>query len=110
MLTFPTLAERQAAAAASRKDAVAAICNALSAFARAHGGRFLLYGSAAEGRVRADSDIDLLIDFPADTEAKAWRFAEETCGRWGIPADISPLAWWKAEFVARVRPGWRVLG
>ncbi len=47
--------------------------------ARRHGGRYLLYGSLARGEARRDSDVDLLVDFPAEFEAEAWRQAEDAC-------------------------------
>ena len=59
---FPTLAERKAARVAFLHEAVAALRNRLREYARSHGGRFLLYGSAARGDLRFDSDIDMLIE------------------------------------------------
>ncbi len=50
-------------------DALAAVKPALSAYARAHGGYFILYGSAARGEMRFHSDVDLLVDFAKDRTA-----------------------------------------
>lgn len=47
-----TLRERKADEAARRSEAVAALRPVLTAYARAHGGRFLLYGSAARGCIK----------------------------------------------------------
>lgn len=61
-----TLAERKAAEAERRRLAVAALRPAFAAYARAHGDRFLLFGSAARNEMRYDSDVDILLDFPRD--------------------------------------------
>ena len=78
---------------------------ALSDYARAHGGRFLLYGSAARGDLRHDSDIDLLVDFPETAQSAAWAFAEQACWDRGLEPDIRPLAWCSEPFRAHVLPG-----
>jgi predicted nucleotidyltransferase len=77
---------------------------------RSKGGRFLLYGSAARGEIRFDSDIDLLVDFPADSESEAWRLAEDVCAAHGMEANIMPLAWCTPRFIAHVLPQAVVLG
>jgi len=56
MQQIVTLAERKAAEAARRQAAVEALVPVLAACARAHGGRFLLYGSTARGTMKHDSD------------------------------------------------------
>ena len=58
-----TLTERKAAEAERRRLAVAELRVVLTGYARAHGGRFLLFGSAARGTMRYDSDVDILLDF-----------------------------------------------
>ncbi|HLB98853.1 MAG TPA: hypothetical protein VJK90_14370, partial [Acetobacteraceae bacterium] len=45
-----TVAERKAAEAMRRQRAVADLRRVLDAYARGHGGRFLLFGSAARGQ------------------------------------------------------------
>ncbi|MGP9819793.1 nucleotidyltransferase family protein [Salinarimonas sp. NSM] len=107
VLTFP---ERKAREAGRRAAAVAAVSSRLAAFARANGGRYLLYGSAARGAMRHDSDLDLLVDFPAALHADAWRFAEDACARARLPADIRPLAWCSERFRAHVAADWVALG
>ncbi len=99
-----TLAERKAAEAARRARAVDGMRAALSAYARAHGGRFLLYGSAARGGMRYHSDVDVLLDFPQAEQAAAWRFVEAVCGEQGLEADIMPVAWCDARFLDHIRP------
>ena len=99
---FPTLAERKAARVAFLHEAVAALRNRLREYARSHGGRFLLYGSAARGDLRFDSDIDMLIDFPEDRLSDAWRFAEDRCRELDLKADLCPLAWCRDDFVEHI--------
>jgi predicted nucleotidyltransferase len=101
--TFPTLAQRKAERAAGLRAALATLRGSLESYARTHGGRFLLFGSAARGEMRYDSDVDLLLDFPEDRLSEAWRYAEQVCRDLGLQPDLCPLAWYHADFVARVR-------
>jgi hypothetical protein len=102
MATWLTLSERKQARLASLCQAVAELRVVLSAYGQAHGGRFLLYGSAARGELRHDSDVDLLVDF-ADVD-DACRFAEEACWDRGLSPDLRPLAWCTPGFLERIRP------
>lgn len=104
-----TLSERKAAEAVRRRDAVATLVVALSAYARAHGGRFLLYGSAARETMKYDSDIDLLLDFPDDALTDAWDYAETACWDSGVEPDLLPLKWCKPAFLEHIAPDVRVL-
>jgi predicted nucleotidyltransferase len=76
-----TLKARKAAKLAAMHDALATLCTSLADYARANSGRFLLFGSAARGELRHDSDVDVLVDFPEDSLAAAWRFVEDECWR-----------------------------
>jgi predicted nucleotidyltransferase len=105
-----TLAERKAAEATRRQRAVADLRRALDAYASAHGGRFLLFGSAASGEMRYDSDVDILVEFPPDRQVAAWNFAERACWDLRLPPDIMASAWCSEEFLALVRPDAEVLG
>jgi predicted nucleotidyltransferase len=78
MQRIVTLTERKFREAARRRDAVAALVPVLAEYARAHGGRFLLLGSAARGTMKYHSDVDLLMDFPAETLNAAWKFADNS--------------------------------
>ena len=108
--SFPTLAQRKAGRVDRLYEAVATLRDRLERYAHTHGGRFLLYGSAARGEMRYDSDIDLLLDFPEDRLSEAWRYAEDLCRDLGLQPDLCPLAWCSAEFVARVRAHTVTLG
>jgi len=104
-----TLAERKAAEAERRQSAVDAMRPALAAYAREHGGRFLLFGSAARGQMRFDSDVDILVDFPPDALDDAWNFAERACWDRGLEPDITPFSWCKAAFLAHIEPDLEVI-
>jgi hypothetical protein len=103
-----TLKERKAAEAARRKGAVADLCPVLARYAREHGGRFLLFGSAARGDMRYDSDVDLLVDFPSEALDDAWNFAERACWDRRLEPDITPFSWCKGRFLERVTPDLKV--
>jgi predicted nucleotidyltransferase len=105
-----TVAERKAAEATRRQRAVAELRGALDAYARTHGGRFLLFGSAARGTMRYDSDVDILVEFPTDRQAAAWNFAERACWDRRLAPDIMASGWCTEDFLALVRPKAEVLG
>jgi predicted nucleotidyltransferase len=104
-----TLTERKAAEAERRRRAVDELRLALATYARQHGGRFLLFGSAARDNMRYDSDVDILVDFPPDTLDDAWNFAERACWDRRLEPDIAPFSWCKGRFRERVTPDLQVL-
>jgi len=104
-----TLAERKATEAGRRRAAVETLMPALAAYARAHGGRFLLFGSAARGQMKFDSDVDLLMDFPPDTLDEAWKFAEAACWDRGLEPDLLPYGGCKPAFLDHIAPDIQVL-
>ncbi len=104
-----TLTERKATEAARRAAAVEALVPLLSAYARDHGGRFLLFGSAARGQMKFQSDVDLLIDFPEDAFGAAWDFAENACWDRGLEPDLLPYGGCKAAFLDHIAPDMKVL-
>ena len=100
---YPTMSERKAARVAEIRHALGLLRERLAAYARAHGGRFLLYGSAARDALRYDSDIDLVVDFPPNAEGAAWTFAEEACWQLKLEPDVTAASWCKPEFLERIR-------
>ena len=104
-----TLAERKAAEAGRSRLAGADLRAVLTVYARAHGGRFLLFGSAARGEMRYDSDVDILLDFPRDALDDAWSFAEHACWDRRLNPDITPFSSCKGRFRERVTPDLDVL-
>src|SRR5208282_1507507 len=105
---YPSIESRKGAEAARRGGIADILADRLSLFARDRGGRFILYGSLARGEARYDSDVDLLIDFPRECEAAAWRIAEDLCSELGVDLDIKPVAWCAPDFVAKVLPSARI--
>ena len=109
MQRIVTLTERKTAEAARRRDAVEALVPALADYARTHGGRFLLFGSAARGTMKYHSDVDILMDFPPDALDDAWIFAEKACWDSGVEPDLLPYRWCKPAFLDHVSRDMRVL-
>ena len=99
-----TLAQRKLARVAEIHDGVARLRAELAAYGEAHGGRFLIYGSVVTGRLHYDSDVDLLVDFPATAVSDAVDFVEEACARLKLKADVQPKAWCKEAFLSRIMP------
>ncbi len=97
-----TLGERKAAKVAALCAALGVLRASLATYARAHDGRFLLFGSAARGELRHDSDVDVLVDFPEAGLPAAWRFVEDECWRLGLEPDVRPLAWCRPAFLAHI--------
>jgi predicted nucleotidyltransferase len=105
-----TLPERKAAEAERRRLAVEAVRLVLGEYARSHGGRFLLFGSAAREEMRYNSDVDILVDFPAgDALDDAWCFAEQACWDRRLEPDITPFAWCRGRFLHRITPDLQVI-
>src|SRR5471030_1110830 len=97
-----TLTERKTTEAARRAAAVEAVVPLLAAYAREHGGRFLLFGSAARGQMKYHSDVDLLVDFPDEAFGAAWDFAENACWDRGLELDLLPHGGCKPAFLDHI--------
>ena len=89
--------------AARRRAAAGRVMAELTACGTAHGGRFLVFGSVAEGRVRFDSDFDVVVDFPVDGEADAVAFVEDACRRQRLPVDVHLKSASSDRFLERIR-------
>jgi hypothetical protein len=55
------------------------------------------------------SDVDLLLDFPAETLGDAWNFAEAACWDRDLEPDLMPYGWCKPAFLDHVAPDLQVL-
>ncbi|MEX6507313.1 nucleotidyltransferase family protein [Jiella sp. M17.18] len=106
---YVTIEDRKRREAERRRRAVGLIAEQLGRFARERGGKYVLYGSAARGDMRHDSDIDLLVDFPATDEADAWRVAEDLAAEFSLDADIQPLKWCDPTFLGKILPQARII-
>ena len=83
-----TIAERKAQAIERLGAAYALVRMALADHAVAHGGRYVVFGSFARGDIRPESDVDLMVDFPAKAERGARDLAEATCRAHGLVPDV----------------------
>ncbi|MBO0904405.1 nucleotidyltransferase family protein [Jiella sonneratiae] len=97
-----TIGERRANEAERRRKAADAVVAALARYASRHGGRFVVFGSYVSGTMRFDSDFDVLLDFPKEASAEAWRFVEEACAERDLPVDIHDASTTTVAFVSRV--------
>lgn len=104
-----TLSERKAAEAERRQRSVDDLRSVLTEYARAHDGRFLLFGSAARETMRYNSDVDILTDFPETETSAAWNFAERACWDRGLQPDVMPKSWCKADFLMHIERDIEVL-
>ena len=68
-----------------------------------HGGTFVLFGSMVRGGYHIGSDVDILVDFPSDKEADAWRFAEESCWNHQLKPDVRSVRYCNAKFLEMVK-------
>lgn len=102
MPTLTTLSERKSAEAERRKRAARDATDELRAYARLHGGRFIVFGTYVTDAMRFDSDLDIMIDFPPAAVGDAWRFAEDVCMRHVVPLDIHDAATTKPAFTRRI--------
>lgn len=102
MAEHATLRERTETKVARMEAAVAELKPALAAYAREHGGRFVLFGSAARREMRADSDVDIYVDFSGRTQSEAASFAEDVSWRLGLRPDILAFSSPAGRFRERV--------
>ncbi|WP_375457664.1 nucleotidyltransferase family protein [uncultured Enterovirga sp.] len=108
-MSYPTLTERKRAKVARMEAAVEALAAELAAYAREHGGRFILFGSAARGEMRHDSDVDIMVDSPGGPGSDAWLFAEERAWALGLKPDLSDKGWSGFRLLERVARDGRIL-
>lgn len=110
METVVTLRERRARALERRRGAQRRLESRLLAQSRRLRGRYRVFGSAARGDMRPESDVDLLADFPQDTVKAAIRAAEDACEELGLAHDVLDQSTCPAEFLHYVLPESRSIG
>ena len=103
MSGYITLRERHERKLAEYRASVDALKPMLAAYAREHGGVFILFGSAARGTPNDQSDVDILVDFPEANLMVACGFAEDACWALGLRPDVRPVTWTSGKVVARAR-------
>lgn len=105
-----TLKDRKAREVSRLRCAMGRVRRVLTAYADEHGGRFMVFGSAARGDIHFDSDFDLVVDFPAAEERGAHEFAERVCIEHGLKPDIRLVSEMSPGFIDRIRVQWRPTG
>jgi predicted nucleotidyltransferase len=103
MTEIVTVPERKAREAARRRAAARDVMSEAREFATIRGGRFYVFGSVAEDRIKYDSDFDVVVDFPAASEAEAAEFVEEACRRRDLPPDVHLKSRARERFLDRIR-------
>ncbi|MFN3549458.1 MAG: nucleotidyltransferase family protein [Mesorhizobium sp.] len=103
------VAERKQKQVDRIRTAVAAVEPSLADYARRHGGRFVVFGSAARGDLHHDSDYDLMVDFALPIEREARDFAERLCIDAGLRPDVHLKLDLSAALLERIVRDGRVL-
>lgn len=105
-----TVEDRKGREVSRLRGAIDGVRKLLTAYAAGHGGRYMIFGSAARGDIRFDSDFDVVADFPAAEERAAFEFAEVTCVQHGLKPDIRLMSEMSPGFIDRIRKEWRPAG
>jgi predicted nucleotidyltransferase len=98
-----TVSERKSREAARRCAAALNVMAEAREYALTRGGRFYVFGSVAAGRIKYDSDFDVVVDFPFGIEAEAADFVEEACQRRRLPSDVHLKSRASKRFLDRIR-------
>jgi predicted nucleotidyltransferase len=98
-----TVSERKAREATRRRAAACEVMTEARQFAKVRGGRFYVFGSVAENRIKYDSDFDVVVDFPLATETEAAEFVEEACRQRDLPSDVHLKSRASEKFLDRIR-------
>ena len=100
---WPTVAERKQARLDAMGESFHSLQRVLSEYGAKHGGAFILFGSMVNGVHRIDSDLDVLVDFPSDSEADAWNFAEDACWKRELRPDVRSVRYCNNRFLDAVK-------
>ena len=87
MTAILTLEDRIQRETQRRRAAAARIIDDLRRFGTGRG-RFIVFGSAARGEMTDESDLDLVIDFPADDERAAIEAVEKAARKYKLKIDF----------------------
>lgn len=102
MTAILTLAERKRARVEQIRAGIVRLREDLAEYGRSHDGKFLLYGSAATGRIHYDSDVDIIVDFATEEVSAAIDFVEAACIRLELVPDVKPKSWCKEGFLRKI--------
>jgi predicted nucleotidyltransferase len=105
-----TIADRKRRKVSQLRAATGDVIALLETYATKRSGRFLVFGSAARDNLRFDSDFDLLIDFPAESERAARDYAEKVAIEHGLKPDIHMVSEASPALMDRVHRDARMLG
>lgn len=108
-MTYPTLSERKHAKVAAMQAALERLAGELTGYARQHGGAFTIFGSAARGDMRFDSDVDILVDFPSDIAWDALAHAESRAFALDLKPDVQLKSLSGPRLLARIAAEGRTL-
>ena len=109
MADILTISERKQARVAAIRSGLPDFEEELRRYARAHHGRFMIFGSTVTGRLHYGSDIDILADFPRETIGNAMDFANILGEQFDLPVDVLSFQHCKPKFLERVLCQARVL-
>ena len=98
-----TVAMRKEQKLARLRAAIEQVEADLSDFAIRHGGQFVIFGSAARGELRHDSDLDILVAFPPAMEREARHHAEGTAHRHGVILDVHLVSEASPDLLDRIK-------
>ena len=87
-----TVSERKARRIERLRAASREVLDCLRDYGSRHGGRFLVFGSAARGDIHTDSDFDVVVDFPHPAERAARTYVEEICAYHRLTPDPHLMA------------------
>jgi predicted nucleotidyltransferase len=110
MVGFRTLEQRRREKLEAMRRGIDQLVPRLTDLAVRSGGRFIMFGSAVEGTLHDQSDIDLIADFPWDRVISACTQADALCSELGLVGDVRPMAWASETLIQRARATGRVLG
>ena len=104
-----TVTERKAREAKRRRDEANRIMGALTDYARANGGRYIVFGTTARDQMTFRSDFDVLVDFPIEKESAAFTYVETLCSEAKLPLDALSSHTMSDRFMTRNAPDMIVL-
>jgi len=105
-----TLKQRHDQWMTEKRKNLALALEELSAYAKEHGGKFYLFGSALDHRFKLHSDVDIISDFgSSEADWKAWLDTESILDKYKLQIDGRPMVGCSEEFLSIVSEDWREL-